>query len=167
MTNHQQVAKIFFLAAAKNGITTFFNMATPKKPPQIYKDFLGLVETKLPIKIGALLVESANENIEQQKDIHGKPLKKRKSQRGKKGSQRNNGAVLVDTGAMKRSVRKQTGKGTVKILAKPYTKYHQEGGENLDKREFIGIGDETKEELDNLIEEEIGDFFRGLGFEKK
>jgi len=142
-------------------------MATPKKPKAIYQDFSKLVNRELPIKIGALLVEEANENIENQQDIHGDTFRKRKNRRGKKGSQRNTGAVLVDTGAMKRSIRKQTGKGTVKILAKPYAKYHQEGTDTMDKREFIGVGEEAEEKLDKLVENEIDDFFKNLGFKKK
>ena len=138
-----------------------------EKPKVIYQDFSKLVSRELPLKIGALLVESANENIENQQDIHGKPFKKRKRKRGKKGSQRNKGAVLVDTGAMRRSVRKQTSKGAVKILAKPYAEHHQEGTKNLDQREFIGVGDETEEKLDDLVEKELDNFFKNLGFKKK
>lgn len=84
---------------------------------------LQQIKADIPKIVGNEMVNYALTNIRLQKDIHGKPLKKRKP-----GAERDSGrAILVDRGHGRRSIDDKVEGDIVKLTALDYMVAHNEG----------------------------------------
>src|SRR5687767_14307686 len=84
---------------------------------------LQQLKRELNTIVGNEMVNHSLDNIRDEKDIHGKPMKPRKP-----GSVRNLGRnLLVDTGRGRRSIKDKASGNTVSLTAEVYMVAHNEG----------------------------------------
>jgi phage gpG-like protein len=95
--------------------------------------------TVIPSKIGATAVNFSKERFREKDWFDNtknpwQPLKRNRISRGKSGKPRRNQSVLVDTGRLKKSIRKVYADQNIVIIATdvPYAQIHNEGG-TIDK----------------------------------
>lgn len=129
---------------------------------------LEALKTRLTTLAGNEMVNEALDNIRQEKDINGQPMKPRSPK-----AKRNRGRrLLVDTGEGRRSIRQKISGTKVGLIANDYMVAHNEGVNktvsvrsrkgrtfsrkmNLPQREFTGESRKQTERIERVIASQI------------